>query len=87
MAEKDSNLSKWQKEFFENIHIFEQFGMSKEEAIKLVTINPAKQLKVDQYTGSLEAGKEADFAALLELQARASKLDLKPEDVEVGTGL
>ena len=28
-----------------------------------------------------------DFAALLELQARASKLDLKPEDVEVGTGL
>ncbi|MCB0282189.1 MAG: amidohydrolase family protein [Calditrichaeota bacterium] len=36
-------------------------GMSKEEAIKLVTINPAKQLKVDQYTGSLEAGKEADF--------------------------
>lgn len=36
-------------------------GMSKEEAIKLVTINPARQLKVEQYTGSLEAGKEADF--------------------------
>ncbi|MCB1192862.1 MAG: 1-acyl-sn-glycerol-3-phosphate acyltransferase [Leptospiraceae bacterium] len=36
MAEKDSNLSKWQKEFFENIHIFEQFGMSKEEAKELL---------------------------------------------------
>ena len=36
-------------------------GMSKEEAIKLVTINPAKQLMIDRYTGSLEPGKEADF--------------------------
>jgi imidazolonepropionase-like amidohydrolase len=36
-------------------------GLSKEEAIKLVTINPAKQLKIDQFTGSLEVGKEADF--------------------------
>ncbi len=31
---------------------------------------------------------DTDFAALLELQARASKLELKPEeDVEVTTGL
>jgi hypothetical protein len=30
---------------------------------------------------------ECDFAALLELQARASGLELSPEDVEVGTGL
>ncbi len=36
-------------------------GLSKEEAIKLVTINPAKQLKIDKFVGSLEAGKEADF--------------------------
>lgn len=36
-------------------------GISKEEAIKLVTINPAKQLKVDKVTGSLEAGKHADL--------------------------
>ncbi len=36
-------------------------GLSKEEAIKLVTINPAKQLKIDRFTGSLEVGKEADF--------------------------
>lgn len=36
-------------------------GLTPEEAIKLVTINAAKQLKVDAYTGSLESGKEADF--------------------------
>ena len=36
-------------------------GLSREEAIKLVTINPAKQLKIEKYTGSLEVGKEADF--------------------------
>ncbi len=30
-------------------------------AIKMVTINPAKQLKIDQYTGSLAEGKDADF--------------------------
>ena len=27
-----------------------------------MTFNPAKQLRVDQYVGSLEAGKDADFA-------------------------
>ncbi len=30
------------------------------EALKWVTINPAKQLMIDQWTGSLEAGKQAD---------------------------
>jgi N-acetylglucosamine-6-phosphate deacetylase len=32
-----------------------------EEALKFVTLNPAKQLRVDQYVGSLEVGKHADF--------------------------
>lgn len=31
------------------------------EAIKMVTINPAKQLKIDAHTGSLAKGKDADF--------------------------
>ncbi|NVK86475.1 MAG: amidohydrolase family protein [Gammaproteobacteria bacterium] len=35
--------------------------MKPEDAIKMVTINPAKQLKVDKFTGSLVAGKDADF--------------------------
>lgn len=33
-----------------------------EEAIKFVTINPAKQLGIDKMTGSLEVGKDADIA-------------------------
>ena len=35
--------------------------MDPHEAIKMITINPAKQLKVDQYVGSIEEGKHADF--------------------------
>lgn len=37
-------------------------GVPEEEALKFVTLNPAKQLRIDQYVGSLEAGKHADFA-------------------------
>ncbi len=36
-------------------------NVSEEEALKFVTLNPAKQLKVDRYVGSLEPGKHADF--------------------------
>lgn len=36
-------------------------GMSQENALNMVTINPAKQLKVDKFTGSLKPGKDADF--------------------------
>jgi imidazolonepropionase-like amidohydrolase len=37
-------------------------GLSDDEAFALVTINPAKQLRVDNRVGSLEAGKDADVA-------------------------
>lgn len=37
-------------------------GMPPEEAIKMVTINPARSLRIDGRMGSLEPGKEADFA-------------------------
>ncbi len=37
-------------------------GLSPEQALALVTINPAKQLRIDHRTGSLEVGKDADFA-------------------------
>jgi imidazolonepropionase-like amidohydrolase len=36
-------------------------GMAPAEALKLVTLNPARQLRIDQQTGSLEKGKDADF--------------------------
>ncbi len=37
-------------------------GLSEEEALKLITINPAKQLCVDRYVGSIEVGKDGDVA-------------------------
>jgi imidazolonepropionase-like amidohydrolase len=36
-------------------------GISEEEALKFVTINPAKQLKIDDRVGTIEPGKDADF--------------------------
>ena len=36
-------------------------GLSEEEALKFVTINPAMQLMVDKRVGSLDPGKDADF--------------------------
>jgi len=35
-------------------------GLSEDEALALVTINPAKQLRIDNRAGSLEVGKDAD---------------------------
>jgi N-acetylglucosamine-6-phosphate deacetylase len=36
-------------------------GVPEEEALKFVTLNPAKQLRIDSMVGSLEPGKHADF--------------------------
>lgn len=36
-------------------------GLTEEEALALVTINPAKQLMIDDRVGSLEPGKDADL--------------------------
>jgi imidazolonepropionase-like amidohydrolase len=36
-------------------------GMSEEDALKMVTINPAKMLHVDKQTGSIAVGKDADL--------------------------
>jgi imidazolonepropionase-like amidohydrolase len=35
-------------------------GLTEDEALSFVTINPAKQLKIEARVGSLEAGKDAD---------------------------
>jgi imidazolonepropionase-like amidohydrolase len=37
-------------------------GLTEEEALKLVTLNPAIQLGIDKRVGSIEAGKDADLA-------------------------
>jgi len=37
-------------------------GLNEDEALALVTINPARQLRIDNRVGSLEVGKDADIA-------------------------
>ncbi len=37
-------------------------GLSRDEALALITINPARQLGIDARVGSLEVGKDADIA-------------------------
>lgn len=41
-------------------------GLTEEEALRLITINPAVQLGVDRIVGSLEAGKQGDVAVFNE---------------------
>ena len=55
-------------------------GITPEDALKLVTINSAKQLRIDARTGSLENGKDADFVIwsgnpALKLRACPTDLD------------
>jgi adenine deaminase len=37
-------------------------GISEEDALAMITINPAKQLGIDEYVGSLEVGKHGDIS-------------------------
>ncbi len=36
-------------------------GLSEQEALDLITINPARELGIDHRTGSIEVGKDADL--------------------------
>lgn len=36
-------------------------GVPEEEALKMITLNPAKQLGIDKMTGSIEVGKDGDI--------------------------
>ncbi len=52
-------------------------GMSEEDALKMVTINPAKMLHVDNRVGSIKAGKDGDVVVWsdhpLSIYAKAEK--------------
>ncbi|MFQ5705636.1 MAG: amidohydrolase family protein [Gemmatimonadales bacterium] len=39
-------------------------GVSKEDALRMLTLNPARQLLIDDKVGSLEVGKQADLVLL-----------------------
>lgn len=52
-------------------------GLSEAEALQLVTLNPAKMLRIDAFVGSIEPGKQADVVLWsdhpLSVYAKASK--------------
>ena len=41
-----------------------KFGFTPEEAVLALSVNPSKQLKIDQWTGSLQKGKNADVVVI-----------------------
>lgn len=53
-------------------------GLSEDEALAMITINPAKQLQIDQWVGSIEPGKDADLVIYdkhpLSVYARVEKV-------------
>jgi imidazolonepropionase-like amidohydrolase len=74
-------------------------GMSRDGALRALTINGATQMKLDNRVGSIEAGKDADFLVLdgdplstyshvLETWVEGDKLfdRSKPEDLLMATG-
>ncbi len=58
--------------------IIAHYGMPDEAALAAVTINPARILAIDQRVGSIEVGKDADFAIWngypLELTSKADRV-------------
>ena len=58
------------------------------EALKFVTLNPARQLRIDQYVGSIERGKHADLVlwsgSPLSTMSRCEQtwIDDRPEDIQ-----
>lgn len=48
--------------YWEAAKVVRYGGVSEDEAFKMVTINPAKQLRIDKWVGSIEVGKDADLA-------------------------
>ncbi len=59
-------------------------GLTEDEALTLVTINPAKQLGVDKLVGSLEVGKHGDIAVFNEHPMSAyTRCDVTIVDGEV----
>lgn len=65
-----------------------KYGMDEMEALKAITINPAKILKLDRRVGSLEPGKDADLLVLsghpLDWRTRVERVYINGELVYSG---
>jgi imidazolonepropionase-like amidohydrolase len=48
--------------YWEAAKVVKYGGLSETDALKMVTLNPARQLGIDRWVGSIEAGKDADLA-------------------------
>ena len=66
-------------------HLFVRKGMSEEDALKALTINPAALFRLDDRIGSLEAGKDADFLILngppLEIESLVEQVFIDGKEV------
>ncbi len=60
----DGTLAGSSTNLFEEFQNLIRFGIPVKQAIKSVTINPAKAIGVDNITGSIEVGKNADLLVL-----------------------
>jgi hypothetical protein len=49
------------RELVRELELYEQGGLSKAEALRTATLNPARQVGADKRTGSIAVGKEADM--------------------------
>ncbi|MBP5982127.1 MAG: amidohydrolase family protein [Fluviicola sp.] len=56
-----TNGLKTADEFWKNLHKSFEFGFTPEEALRALTINPAKLIGVDSLLGTIEKGKKACF--------------------------
>lgn len=54
------------------------YGLTKEESLELITLNPAKILGIDNLTGSLETGKEANLFI-----SSGDALDMLSHNIEI----
>lgn len=52
------------------------YGLSKEDALRAISLNPAKIMGIDHLTGSIESGKEANF-----IICKGDLLDMKSSEV------
>lgn len=59
-------------------------GVNPRDALAMVTLNPAKQLGIDKYVGSIEPGKQADLVVFdadpLSIYARVEKVFIDGEE-------